>query len=237
MNRALRENQPVKIESDGVLLDGNLQVQPDAEGLVVFVHGSGSSRLSPRNLSVARALQDAGLCTLLFDLLTREEERIDQITRQYRFDIQLLARRTVDALDWLHQLPETQDLYPGCFGASTGAAAALIAAARRSSIVKAVVSRGGRPDLAGSALSQVLAPSLFIVGGLDAGVIELNQQAISQMPPETIKRLEVIPGASHLFEEPGMLEHVIRLARAWFLRYLTSSNKANLEDGILKEEI
>jgi putative phosphoribosyl transferase len=187
---------------------------------VLFAHGSGSSRFSPRNQFVARVLRKGGLATLLIDLLTSEEEKIDRRTRHLRFDINLLAGRLVGATDWLSQHPDTRDLHIGHFGASTGAAAALIAATERADVVEAIVSRGGRPDLAGPVLSQVEAPTLLIVGGNDIPVIELNQQALAQLRTE--KKLEIVPGATHLFEEPGALEQVAQLARQWFQRYLTS---------------
>jgi putative phosphoribosyl transferase len=208
----------VKIPADGVFLNGNLTVPTNSEGVVLFAHGSGSSRYSPRNRFVAQAFQDEGLATLLMDLLTSKEEAIDLQTRQLRFDIGLLAGRLTVAIDWLKKNPASKDLTVGCFGASTGAAAALIAAARRPTIVKAVVSRGGRPDLAGEELPLVKAPTLLIVGGLDQVVIELNRQALSRLAAP--KQLEIVPGATHLFEEPGKLEDVARLAGNWYKRHL-----------------
>lgn len=209
----------VSIPAGGVVLDGDLRVPVQATGAVLFAHGSGSSRLSPRNRFVAGVLENAGLATLLMDLLTRDEEMLDQLTAHLRFDIDLLAERLVAATDWLSQQPETAHLSIGYFGASTGAAAALVAAAERPELVRAIVSRGGRPDLAGPALARVRAPTLFIVGSRDQLVIELNRAALEQLPVEN-KRLEIVPGATHLFEEPGTLEEVARLARDWFLSYL-----------------
>jgi len=186
---------------------------------VLFAHGSGSSRLSPRNRHVARVLNEAALATLLVDLLTPDEEAIDARTTHLRFDISLLAQRLIGATDWLSDHPDTRGLRVGYFGASTGAAAALVAAAVRAAAVGAVVSRGGRPDLAGRALALVRAPTLLIVGGRDAQVLELNREAFAQLTCE--KRLEIVPGATHLFEEPGALDRVAFLARDWFERYLT----------------
>jgi dienelactone hydrolase len=209
-----RQARAVRVTADGVRLDGDLHLPQAARGLVLFAHGSGSSRHSPRNRAVAQALHHASLGTLLMDLLTREEEAAEARTGYLRFDIGLLARRLGAATDWLAQDADTASLPAGCFGASTGAAAALVAAADRPDAVRAVVSRGGRPDLAGEALSRVRAPTLLIVGGADHGVIELNQQAHQRLRCE--KRLEIVPGATHLFEEPGTLEAVARLAAAWF---------------------
>jgi pimeloyl-ACP methyl ester carboxylesterase len=212
---------PVGTTDRTVILKGTLALVPEAAGLVLFVHGSGSSRFSSRNRYVARELQVGGLSTLLFDLLSDDEERIDEITRELRFDIGLLTRRVIGVTDWLHQAPETRDLPLGYFGASTGAAAALEAAAHfadQPSLVKAVVSRGGRPDLAMDALPRVVAPTLLIVGGYDYPVIEMNRKAFAQLG--ATKDLAIVPGASHLFEEPGTLEEVARLAREWFQRYL-----------------
>ena len=208
----------VSIPVDGVLLEGELTIPDGAVGVVVFAHGSGSSRHSPRNRGVAEALNDDRLATLLFDLLEPREEELDRRTGELRFDIALLGRRLVAALDWLAHEPATKDLRTGCFGASTGAAAALVAAASRPSQVAAVVSRGGRPDLAGEVLASVSAPTLMIVGGNDGEVLELNQQAQRQMLAETV--LEVVPGAGHLFSEQGALERVELLARTWFRRWL-----------------
>jgi dienelactone hydrolase len=210
--------QPVRIPAGEVVLDGDLSLGERARGAVVFAHGSGSSRFSPRNRHVAARLQAAGLATLLMDLLTREEERVDEVTRELRFDIPLLARRLTAAVDWLADQPETAELPIGAFGASTGAAAALIAAAERPAAVRAVVSRGGRPDLAGDALERVVAPTLLIVGELDPVVLELNRQALARLRGP--KALEIVPGATHLFEEPGALEQVARLAADWFGEHL-----------------
>jgi dienelactone hydrolase len=211
--------EEVQVRAAGVALAGNLALPEGARGLVVFAHGSGSSRHSSRNRFVARALQAAGLGTLLFDLLTAEEERVDAHTAHLRFDIPLLAERVIGVTDWLRQWDATANLHLGYFGASTGAAAALVAAARRPEAVGAVVSRGGRSDLAGEALPQVRAPTLLIVGGNDVPVIGLNQQAFRQLRVAD-KQLVIVPGASHLFEEPGTLEEVARLAAAWFARHL-----------------
>jgi putative phosphoribosyl transferase len=203
-----------------VSLEGNLVIPSGARGLVLFAHGSGSSRLSPRNRYVAQVLQEGRLATLLIDLLTPPEEAIDLQTSSLRFDVGMLAERVVAATDWLLAQPATRDLRFGYFGASTGAGAALIAAAERPNVVGAVVSRGGRPDLAKLALKSVMAPTLFIVGGSDTIVISLNQTAQAQIPAPT--QLEIIPGATHLFEEPGALEEVARLASQWFQRHLSS---------------
>ena len=205
---------------EGITLEGNLNIPDNPRGIVLFVHGSGSSRFSPRNQFVAQQLHRAGLATLLIDLLTPREEEEDRYTGHLRFDIQLLSRRVVAATDWLSLQPATQNLKIGYFGASTGAAAALVAAAERSLAVGAVVSRGGRPDLASSFLPAVQAPTLLIVGSKDTQVIELNRMAFSLLRCE--KRLEIIPGASHLFEEPGTLEKVAELVSEWFTRYLTA---------------
>jgi dienelactone hydrolase len=213
-----RDERLVRIPAGGVALEGNLRVPDAASGLVVFAHGSGSSRFSPRNRFVAGVLEEAGLATLLIDLLTPHEEVVDQLTRHLRFDIRLLAERLVSASEWARQQPDTQRLPIGYFGASTGAGAALVAAAQRPDLVGAIVSRGGRPDLAGSALAQVQAPTLLIVGGRDDVVIELNKRAFDRLRCQ--KGLEIVPGATHLFEEPGTLEQVARLARDWFARYL-----------------
>jgi dienelactone hydrolase len=190
-----------------------------ATGVVLFAHGSGSGRHSPRNRYVARVLREAGLATLLIDLLTPEEEEVDLRTRRLRFDIDLLAERLVGATGWLRDDPNTRNLRTGYFGASTGAGAALVAAAERPDEVDAVVSRGGRPDLAGEALSRVEAPTLLIVGGNDEPVIGMNEEALGRLHVE--KRLEIVSGATHLFKEVGALEEVARLAAEWFVRYLT----------------
>jgi dienelactone hydrolase len=206
----------------GVELEGGLAVPDGTHGVVLFAHGSGSSRHSPRNQHVARVLREAGLGTLLIDLLTPDEESIDQYTRHLRFDIELLAMRLIGATDWLRQNPLTHELGIGYFGASTGAGAALMAAAERPDVVRAVVSRGGRPDLAGPALMRVHAPTLLIVGGADAPVIDLNERAMGLLKVE--KELRIIPGATHLFEEPGALEGVARLAADWFARHLAPAH-------------
>lgn len=221
MNKTNTENRYVQILSTGVQLEGILSIPEDARGLVIFVHGSGSSRHSPRNQYVAQTLQEGGLATLLFDLLTAEEEEIDLQTRHLRFDIELLARRTAGVLEWLDSQPYALEFNRGLFGSSTGAAAALIAAANLPKKVHAIVSRGGRPDLAGKFLPKVQAPTLLIVGGDDEVVIDLNEQALAQMRPGADKKLMIVPGASHLFEEPGTLEYAARLAREWFQTYLS----------------
>jgi putative phosphoribosyl transferase len=209
---------PVRIAADDVVLQGDLRVPEDARGLVIFVHGSGSSRFSPRNRHVAEELNRRGLATLLLDLLTDEEQRIDSETMQYRFDISLLARRSILVVSWAKRHPEIGQLAIGLFGASTGAAAALMTAAAMKEPVAAVVSRGGRPDLADDALDQVKAPTLLIVGGEDRTVLGLNQKAVSRM--HCVNRLCVVPGATHLFEEPGTLEQVASLAAEWFVEHL-----------------
>ena len=208
----------VRVPAAGVMLEGNLAIPPRASGIVLFAHGSGSSRHSPRNRAVARALNEGGLATLLVDLLTPAEESLDEQTGHLRFDIGMLADRLVDAADWLIANEETRSLPIGLFGASTGGGAALVAAAQRPNTVRAVVSRGGRPDLAGAALSRVRAPTLLIVGARDEPVIELNREAFERLRCE--KKLEIVPGATHLFEEPGALEEVARFARDWFRRFL-----------------
>lgn len=208
----------MRIPAGDAAVDADLAVPEGAPGVVVFAHGSGSGRHSPRNRQVAGALRDAGLGTLLLDLLTAEEERVDLRTRQLRFDVGLLARRLVGAVDWLGAQPGTGALPVGAFGASTGAAAALLAAAERPERVRAVVSRGGRPDLAGPALARVQAPALLVVGGEDHAVLDLNREAAAHLAAE--HRLEVVPHATHLFEEPGALDAVARLAADWFVRYL-----------------
>lgn len=213
-------SEEVSIRIRDAALPGTLTIPPDARGLVVFAHGSGSSRLSPRNRRVARALEARGLATLLFDLLTAEEERQDAIDAHLRFDIPLLARRLVETIDWARRDARTRRLAIGCFGASTGAAAALIAAAERPTVVRAVVSRGGRPDLAGSHLARVRAPTLLLVGGADEAVLALNEQARAHM--EAFCTLSIIEGATHLFEEPGALEEVARQAGDFFLWHLSS---------------
>jgi putative phosphoribosyl transferase len=211
--------QMVQIPIGPFSLEGTLTLPEAAEGIVVFAHGSGSSRHSPRNRYVAESMHSEGLATLLMDLLSSEEEVVDLRSGHLRFDIDLLSERLITATDWLLSRPETSGLRVGYFGASTGAAAALVAAAKRSDRIRAVVSRGGRPDLAGGYLAKVKAPTLFIVGGRDTLVVDLNREAMDRMSGP--KRLEVIPWATHLFEEPGALEDVSRLSQNWFLQYLT----------------
>jgi dienelactone hydrolase len=214
-------DRAVRLSGDGVTLEGDLTLPSEARGVVLFAHGSGSSRHSPRNRHVARVLRGAGVGTLLMDLLTREEEQAEATTGHLRFDIPLLARRLGAAIDWLGRDDDTRRLPVGLFGASTGGGAALVAAAERPDVVRAVVSRGGRPDLAGPALRAVRAPTLLIVGERDHPVIAMNRDALAQLESE--KRLEIVPGASHLFEEPGTLERVARLAAGWFERYLAAA--------------
>jgi dienelactone hydrolase len=212
------EECPVQVSAGRVTVEGNLCIPEAARGVIVFAHGSGSSRHSPRNRYVAQVLRNAGLATLLFDLLTAEEEVEDIETGKLRFDIGLLAQRLTAATEWLKQNTETRHLDLGYFGASTGAAAALIAAAERPDIIGAVVSRGGRPDLAGKMLLHVKAPTLLIVGGYDFAVIKINQEALAKINAE--KKLVIVPRATHLFEEPGALEDVARLATNWFVSHL-----------------
>jgi dienelactone hydrolase len=214
----LELDQVVWIRSGKVELEGELKVPQGATGVVLFVHGSGSSRHSPRNQYVARVIREAGAGTLLFDLLTKEEEAIDAYTGELRFNIEFLASRLVDATNWITSQPTTKHLRIGYFGASTGAAAALLAAVELSNIVAAVVSRGGRPDLARNALIKVKAPALLIVGGKDDVVIKLNETALAKLTCE--KELQIVPGATHLFEEPGTLEQVAQLASDWFKKKL-----------------
>jgi dienelactone hydrolase len=207
-----------EIPAAGVQLEADVTVPDEARGVVLFAHGSGSSRHSPRNRYVAEQLQNAGLATVLVDLLTAQEEQVDVRTREFRFDVARLSVRLAALIDWVAQYDRTARLGVGLFGASTGAAAALVAAAMRPTSVQAVVSRGGRPDLAGEFLRVVQAPTLLIVGERDPTVIELNRAAMAVLAaPST---LEVVPGATHLFEEPGTLEHVARLAKDWFVQYL-----------------
>ena len=213
----------VSIMAGSVALEGEWCVPTGAAGIVLFAHGSGSSRHSPRNQAVARALQESGTGTLLFDLLTRDEEAEDARTGEVRFDIGLLARRLVAATHWVARQPHGEHLGLGYFGSSTGGAAALVAAAELGSVIDAVVSRGGRPDLAGDALTRVQAPTLLIAGGLDDLVLQLNEEACEQLRCE--KELAVVPHATHLFEEPGALEEVARLAAAWFRRHLKSRGR------------
>lgn len=207
--------QTVSLDADGIILTGDLVLPDAARGIVCFAHGSGSSRHSPRNREVAGVLQRAGLATLLMDLLGEDEERVDRVTAELRFDIPLLGRRVTAAIDRLGERADTAGLPLGLFGASTGAAAALVAAAERADRVRAVVSRGGRPDLAGDALPAVRAPVLLIVGGADRQVLGMNEQAATELTAE--HRVLVIPGATHLFEEPGTLEAAADAARDWFL--------------------
>ena len=211
------ERRPMSFLAGETALEGELTVPDGARAIVLFAHGSGSSRHSPRNRRVAETLQEAGLGTLLIDLLSDEEERLDRTTGSLRFDIDLLAERLLSATDWLGADEDAASLRRGYFGASTGAAAALVAAAERPE-TGAVVSRGGRPDLAGDALERVQAPTQLIVGGEDTHVLELNREALDRLGGE--KALEVVPGATHLFEEPGALDEVARLARDWFTRWL-----------------
>jgi putative phosphoribosyl transferase len=208
----------VRVSAGEVVLEGTLTVPVGARGVVLFAHGSGSSRHSPRNRFVAESLREGGLATLLVDLLTAHEEKIDMVTRHLRFDINLLAERLAGAIDWLEEESSTRSLSVGLFGASTGGGAALVAAAERPQRVGAVVSRGGRPDLAGVALQSVRAPTLLIVGERDEPVIELNEEAMKWMRAPV--ELEIVPGATHLFEEPGTLERVAELARNWFVAHL-----------------
>jgi putative phosphoribosyl transferase len=213
-----KEENVVRILVDGDFMEGNLRVPTGAKGVVLFAHGSGSSRFSPRNQYVAGVLNNAEIATLLIDLLTRDEEQVDMLTRQFRFNIDLLTERLINAAEWLKKNPRTQNLKLGIFGSSTGAAAALIAAAKLPSDVATVVSRGGRPDLAMEHLTNVHAPSLFIVGGRDTVVIDLNKKAMVKVSAE--KKLEIVPGATHLFEETGKIEEVAKLATTWFLEHL-----------------
>jgi putative phosphoribosyl transferase len=211
----------VLVEAGKVTLEGTLCLPPETPGVVLFAHGSGSSRHSPRNRYVAKVLQSKGIGTLLFDLMTREEESADEWTGQLRFDIEFLAIRLTDATRWIMRRPDMQRMKLAYFGASTGAAAALVAAARLPEVVAAVVSRGGRPDLAADALRSVRAPTLLIVGGNDEPVISMNRQALQELQCE--KQLVIVPGATHLFEEPGTLEEVARLAADWFAAHLVSA--------------
>ena len=217
MNATIAE-QMVEIPVGSVVLHGDLRIPPRPRGLVIFAHGSGSSRFSARNRQVAESLQSRGFATLLLDLLTPQEESVDIYTTQYRFDVPRLAARVAGAAQWAKAVPEVCDLPVGLFGASTGAAAALMAAAEQPDLIAAVVSRGGRPDLAGEALRRVDAPTLLIVGSADHPVIELNRKAMRRLPAET--ELQIVSGATHLFEEPGTLEEVERLAGDWFEQYL-----------------
>lgn len=221
--------QSVRIPCGGEFLSGDLLIPSSVHGIVLFAHGSGSSRHSSRNKSVARHLHECGIGTLLLDLLTPEEEKVDAITAHLRFDIPLLSSRLVQATEWLGHQEPLQSLPLGYFGASTGAAAALTASTGHSLRIAAIVSRGGRPDLASSSLPRVTCPTLLIVGGNDRQVEELNRQAMAAM--NCIRELVVIPGATHLFEEPGALEQVARLASAWFLRHFKGGKKDRSGDG------
>lgn len=212
----------VEIQLDMVTLEGNILIPKDSHGIVLFAHGSGSGRMSPRNRFVASVLNQNGIATLLFDLLTRDEEEIDTQTAHLRFDISLLSQRLIQTTDWLLNNSKIAHMNIGYFGASTGAAAALVAAVARSKIIKAVVSRGGRPDLAGASLDSVKCPTLLLVGGYDDVVIDLNKQALNKIKAE--KKLIIIPEATHLFEEPGKLEQVAEYASNWFVQYLGGSN-------------
>ena len=216
--RALMTAEEVTVQAGKVALQGDLVIPDNAAAIVVFAHGSGSSRFSPRNRAVARTLNEGGLATLLMDLLSMEEHRIDEQTGHLRFDIPFLAQRVVGAVDWVSEQDRTRQLRIGLFGASTGAAAALVGAAERPRVVGAVVSRGGRPDLATDWLRRVEAPTLLIVGGYDSAVIELNREAAKLMKAEN--HIEIVPGAGHLFEEAGTLRKVAELARDWFVKHL-----------------
>jgi len=216
----------VTVPIGGHSLSGDLGIPPNSHALVLFAHGSGSSRHSRRNQFVARTLERRHFATLLVDLLTPEEEAVDDRTAEYRFDIPMLAGRLVSVVDWLRRREDTAALPIGLFGASTGGGAALIAAADRPREIAAVVSRGGRPDLAGAVLPQVTTPTLLIVGGFDTPVIQMNRDAMKQMHGDV--KLEIVPGATHLFEEPGTLERVATLAGDWFARYLRSAEPAEL---------
>jgi len=220
--RTSGQSEEIRMRVGGVTLGATLTVPASAAGIVLFAHGSGSSRFSPRNRFVAGVLNEAGLATLLMDLLTPEEERAEAYTRHLRFDIRLLTDRLVGAVDWAASEPRTSDLSIGCFGASTGAAAALLAAVERPQLVRAVVSRGGRPDLAGAGLRDVHAPTLLIVGGEDWEVLALNRDALAALAAE-IKQLDVVPGATHLFEEAGAMEEVARLTADWFVGHLAAT--------------
>jgi len=218
---------PVRVPIGEQWLHGDLGIPAEPQGLVLFAHGSGSSRHSPRNQFVARTLERCGLATLLIDLLTPEEEGIDIRTAEFRFDLEMLADRLVAIVEWLKRRAGTSSLAIGVFGASTGGGAALMAAATRPRDITAVVSRGGRPDLAGRSLAQVTAPTLLIVGGRDEPVIQMNRDAMKQMRGEV--SLEIVPGATHLFEEPGTLEQVAALAGDWFIRYLKPAVSIRVE--------
>jgi dienelactone hydrolase len=212
--RPLLQAQTLRVPADGTILNAEIAIPVEAHGMVVFAHGSGSSRHSPRNQFVARVLQQSDFGTLLMDLLTEKEEALDLQTRELRFDIGLLAKRLTAAADWVSSQPSYKHLPIGLFGASTGAAAALVCAAERPALVRSVVSRGGRPDLAGDALARVKAPTLLIVGGYDDAVLALNEQAKMRLPGEAV--LKIVPRATHLFEEPGALAQVADFAAGWF---------------------
>lgn len=215
-------DKPVRIQVGNVLLEGELKIPENASGVVLFAHGSGSSRHSPRNQFVAGVIREAGIGTLLFDLLTHDEERQDAMSGALRFDIALLAKRLVGATRWLEKQSETRDLKVGYFGASTGGGAALVAAAELGDCVAAVVSRGGRPDLAADALPKVKSPTLLIVGGYDEMVICLNDEAYAKLRCE--KDFRIVPGATHLFEEPGKLEQVAQISAQWFHKHMTHND-------------
>jgi len=214
------QQQATNVRLGRIELGADISVPDHARGLVLFAHGSGSSRRSPRNRHVAGVLSRGAIGTVLIDLLTPDEEAVDLETAELRFDIPLLGQRLAGITDWIGEQPGLNQLELGYFGASTGAAAALVAAADRPRIVRAVVSRGGRPDLAGAALKEVLAPTLFIVGGDDTVVLDLNRSAMAKLPRQTKHKLEVVAGAGHLFEEPGALDQAADLARDWFRDYL-----------------
>ncbi len=218
MKASQEEKNEVKIPSNGAAIKGNLDIPEGAKSIVLFAHGSGSGRFSPRNTYVAGLMKKEHIATLLIDLLTKEEEAIDEYTGKYRFNVDMLAKRLIDATKWIKSNASTQKLAVGYFGASTGAAAALIAAAKDPAEIKAVVSRGGRPDLAAENLPLVKAPTLLIVGGNDTEVLELNRQALKQIHAE--KQLEIVPGATHLFEEPGKLLEAAEIAIDWFKKHL-----------------
>lgn len=220
---AYDEEHSITIPCGDAELEGLLYLPKGAQGLVIFVHGSGSSRFSVRNQYVAKILNEANLATLLFDLLTHEEDLTDQRTREYRFDIGFLASRLLDTTKWCLKQRSLSRLIPGYFGASTGGAAALVAAAIEPTIVRAVVSRGGRPDLAGDSLEYVQAPTLLLVGGYDETVIHMNEEAMTKLT--CIKKMEIIPGATHLFVEPGTLVEVAKMATTWFVDFLTVQNE------------
>jgi dienelactone hydrolase len=228
-DRPVPAARPIRIRVDDRWLDGDLSIPDAPKGLVLFAHGSGSSRHSPRNQFVARALESRGFATLLMDLLTSVEGDIDRRTAHLRFDIDLLAARLVVTIDWLRRQQNTQSLAIGLFGASTGAGAALVAAALRAKCVAAVVSRGGRPDLAGAALPRVAAPTLLIVGARDTPVIDMNEDAMSRMRGNA--ELVIVPGATHLFEEPGTLERVAALAGDFFSRHLSAARAGRREEA------